>query len=137
MPPTTTRERSVSCRYAPEPTSAREARADVAKTLFSWGLGWYADEAELIISELIANAVRHGEGPAESRISYGGCYLHIEVHDDGPGRPVWREAGAEEESGRGLAVIEGVIGVSGDIRVRNDDAGDGKTVHVSICLASQ
>jgi K+-sensing histidine kinase KdpD len=137
MPSTVTRERSASYRYAPELTSAREARADVSETLFRWDLGCHADEAELIFSELIANAVRHGEGPVETRISYEGSYLHMEVHDRGPGRPVWHEAGAEDESGRGLAVILGLIGTLGSISVKNDTAGVGKTVHVSIYLASQ
>ena len=90
MPPTDTRERSVSCHYDPELTAARKARAHVCRTLSSWGLGDHADVAELIISELVANAVGHGEGPVKTRISYDGRYLHLEVHDDGPGRPVVR-----------------------------------------------
>jgi hypothetical protein len=137
MPPTVTQECSVSYRYAPELISARGARADVSETLTRWGLGCHADDARLIFSELIANAVRHGEGPVETRISYDGSYLHMEVHDEGPGRPVWREAGSEDESGRGLAVILGLIGAWGSIGVRNDAVGVGKTVHVSVYLAGQ
>jgi hypothetical protein len=134
MPPTATRERSVSCRYDPELPAARKARADIRATLSNWGLGVHADTAELILSELVANAVRHGEGPVRARIFHDGRYLHLEVHDDGPGRPVWRSVSAEDESGRGLAVIEGLIGVWGSIDVWNDPVGDGKTVHVAICV---
>jgi hypothetical protein len=134
MPPTATRERSVSCHYDPELTAARKARAHVCRTLSSWGLGDHADVAELIISELVANAVGHGEGPVMTRISYDGRYLHLEVHDDGPGRPVWHLAGTWDESGRGLTVIAGLIGAWGSTDVTDDVAGDGKTVHVAICV---
>lgn len=132
MPPTVTRERSVSCHYDPELPAARKARADICATLSDWGLDVHADTAELILSELVANAVRHGEGPVRTRIFHNGCYLHMEVHDDGPCRPVRRSVSAEDESGRGLAVIEGLIGVWGSIDVWNDPVGDGKTIHVAI-----
>lgn len=134
MPPTVTRERSVSCRYDPELPAARKARADICATLSDWGLGVHADTAELILSELVANAVRHGEGPVRTRTFHDGRYLHMEVHDDGPGRPVRRSVSAKDESGRGLAVIEGLIGVRGSIDVWNDPVGDGKTIHVAICV---
>lgn len=134
MPPTATRGRSISCRYDPELPAARKARADIRATLSDWGLGVHADIAELILSELVANAVRHGEGPVRTRISHDGRYLHLEVHDDGPGRLVRRSVSREDESGRGLAVIEGLIGVRGSIDVWNDPIGDGKTIHVAICI---
>lgn len=134
MPPTATRERCVSCCYHPELTAARKARADICATLSNWGLGVHTDTAELILSELVANAVRHGEGPVRTRIFHVGRYLHMEVHDDGPGRPVRRSVSAEDESGRGLAVIEGLIGAWGGIDVWNDPVGDGKTIHVAICV---
>jgi len=45
--------------------------------------------------------------------------------------------GAEDESGRGLAVIEGLVGLRGSISVRDDADGDGKTVHVSHLCGGQ
>ena len=134
MPPTATRERSVSWQYEPDLIAARKARGDVREALSSWGLEAHADVARTIISELVTNAVSHGEGPVGARISYDGRYLHLEVHDDGPGRPVWHLAGTWDESGRGLTVIAALIGAWGSTDVTDDVAGDGKTVHVAICV---
>jgi anti-sigma regulatory factor (Ser/Thr protein kinase) len=135
MPSTTIREGSVSCRYSRELTAPRDAREETRKTLWSWGLEDHADVAQVIISEMVTNAIRHGTGPVETRISCEHRYLHVEVHDDGPGRPVRRHATAEDESWRGLTVIDGLIRLyGGSLVVVDDDAGDGKTVCVSIRL---
>jgi anti-sigma regulatory factor (Ser/Thr protein kinase) len=136
MPSTATRERSVSCHYDRELTAPGQARDMVSKALFRWGLREHADLAEIIISELVTNAVIHGEGPVMTRVSYDGRNLRMEVHDDGPGRPVWRQAGAEDESGRGLTLIDGLIWLNGgSLGVEDDAEGDGKTVWISACLA--
>ncbi len=92
MPSTAIREGSVSCRYSRELTAPRDAREATRKTLCGWGLEDHVDVAELIISELVTNAIRHGTGPVGTRISCERRYLHLEVHDDGPGRPVRRHA---------------------------------------------
>jgi anti-sigma regulatory factor (Ser/Thr protein kinase) len=137
MPSTAMRERSVSCRYRRELTAPRDAREVTRRTLCSWGLEDHADAAQLIISELVTNAIRHGSGPVEICIFHEDLYLHIEVHDDGPGRPVRRHATAKDESWRGLAVIDGLIGpYGGSLVVVGDETGDGKTVCVSIRLPS-
>ena len=137
MPLTATREHSVSWRLSREPVQVRHAREQARKALFGWGLGEHAELAELIVSELVTNAIRHGDGPIQVRISYDGGDLRVEVHDDGPGRPVRRQATADDESGRGLALLDGFIGMYGGRRgIANDGAGHGKTVYVVICLAA-
>jgi anti-sigma regulatory factor (Ser/Thr protein kinase) len=129
------REGSVSCRYSRELTAPRDAREDTRKTLCLWGLEDQVDDAQVIVSELVTNAIRHGAGPVETRISCEGVYLHMEVHDDGPGRPVRRHATVEDVSWRGLTVIDGLIRpYGGSLIVVNDDTGDGKTVCASIRL---
>jgi signal transduction histidine kinase len=136
MPSTATRERFVSCRYDPELTAPGQARTVVSKALFRWGLGDYADLAEVIISELVTNAVCHGAGTVGIRILHDDGHLRMEVHDDGPGRPVWREAAADDESGRGLTLIEGLIRLNGgSLGVEGDTDGDGKTVWAAVRLA--
>ncbi len=51
-------------------------------------------------------------------------------------RPAWRQPTADDESGRGLALLDGLIGLHGGRRgVTDDAAGCGKTVYVVICLA--
>src|ERR1700684_1222439 len=44
----------------PVPEEARNARLFVRELLTCWGLGYLSDDAELIIAELVGNAVRHG-----------------------------------------------------------------------------
>src|SRR6516162_3076441 len=45
---------------SPVPEEARTARQFVRELLTGWGLGYLIDDAELIIAELVVNAVRHG-----------------------------------------------------------------------------
>jgi signal transduction histidine kinase len=104
--------------------------------LFGWGLEVHTELAEIIVSELVTNAICHGGGSVQARISYGNNHLHVQVHDDGPGRPVRRQATTEDECGRGLAVLDGLIEIhGGSLSVTDDSAGAGKTVSVAICLA--
>jgi signal transduction histidine kinase len=135
MPSTAIREGSVSCLYSRELTAPRDAREATRQTLRSWGLEDHVDVAELIISELVTNAIRHGAGPVGTRISCECRYLHVEVHDGGPGRPVRRHATVQDESWRGLTIIDGLAQLyGGSFVVVNDETGDGKTVCVSIRL---
>jgi signal transduction histidine kinase len=107
-------------------TTRRRARRLVPRVL---GRG-------LIVSELTTNAIRHGEGPVRVRVSHAGGRLRVAVHDQGAGRPARRRAGADEESGRGLALVDGLIGLHGGRRgTVSDRAGRGKTVYVVIGLA--
>src|SRR5580698_11163983 len=45
---------------SPVPEEARTARQFVRELLTCWGLGYLSEDAELIIAELVGNAVRHG-----------------------------------------------------------------------------
>ncbi|SRR6266568_661200 len=137
MPLTATRERSMSCRLSHEPVQVGHAREQTREALFGWGIGEHAELAELIVSELVTNAIRHGDGLVQVRVSYACGDLRVEVHDDGAGRPVRRQATAEDESGRGLALLDGLTGLYGGRRgIADDRAGHGKTVYVVICLAA-
>jgi signal transduction histidine kinase len=136
MPLTAVPELSASWPPGRGLTEPRNARHQVRKALFGWGLGEHAEDAELILSELVANAVSHGTGLVKTRISYSSGLLRMEVHDDGPGRPVRREATADDVSGRGLTVIYALLDLhGGTLGVEDDADGDGKTVYVSVCLA--
>ncbi|GAA2228609.1 hypothetical protein GCM10010232_13330 [Streptomyces amakusaensis] len=92
------------------PRSAGRARALLRERLADWGIaGETADDASLLLSELVANAVRHTPAPDGRgigvRITLGDGTLRLEVADADGRRPEPREAAAEEEDGRGLALV--------------------------------
>jgi signal transduction histidine kinase len=133
---TAMREESVSCLFGRELIEVRRAREATRKALFDWGLGERSELFELIVSEFVTNALRHGGGPIRVRISCNGSHLRIEVHDDGAGRPVRRPVTVKDESGHGLEMVDGLLAEEGGLRtVREDDTGPGKTVCASLCLA--
>lgn len=63
------------------------------------------DDATLIASELVANAIRHGRTGCRLRLQLGHGQVTVEVHDDSPGRPRVGSLNADSESGRGLAMV--------------------------------
>jgi anti-sigma regulatory factor (Ser/Thr protein kinase) len=130
---------SMCCRLSREPAQVRHARKQTREALSRWGLDEHADLAELIVSELATNAIRHGDGVVHVCVSFARGDLRVEVHDDAAGRwPVRQQAAAEDESGRGLALLDGLIGLHGGRRgVAYDSTGHRKTVYVMICLAAE
>lgn len=115
---------------------ARAARLRARMLLVSWGFRDLADLGELIVSELVANAIRHGDEPIWVRLSADNRNLRIEVHDGGAGRPFRRNPGADDESGRGLELVDGLIELHGGERGEiQDHSGPGKTVYVALSLA--
>jgi anti-sigma regulatory factor (Ser/Thr protein kinase) len=136
MPLTAMREQSISCLFGREPIEVGHAREATRKALFGWGLGEHAELFELIVSEFVTNALRHGEGPIRVRISCDSSHLRIEVHDDGAGRPVRRPVTEEDEFGHGLQIIDGLLAMEGGLRtVLEDDTSSGKTVCAALSLA--
>lgn len=118
-----------------EPVHARDARRRAQVLLAAWGLGEQVSLGELVVSELVSNAVCHGEMPIWMRLSVGSGDLRVEVHDGGAGRPVRRHVGEGDDDGRGLEVLDGLIELHGGERgVISDPSGPGKTVYVVLSL---
>ena len=103
---------------SPVPEEARAARQFVRELLTCWDLGYLSDDAELIIAELVGNAVRHGlrtSPPAVSRSKEAPalrlCLLcrsgevMLAVTDPSAEAPAPRAATADGESGRGLQIV--------------------------------
>lgn len=69
-----------------------------------------ADDAGLVVSELVTNSVRHARAPRGhvilTRFACLGGAVRIEVHDANAGEPEMRSASPTEESGRGLALVD-------------------------------
>jgi anti-sigma regulatory factor (Ser/Thr protein kinase) len=91
--------------------SVRKARRELRGTLGEWGLDGLAESAELVLSELMTNALRHARSPrgrlVETRYERvgGGC-VRIEVHDANDRIPQMRRAADDDEGGRGLALVD-------------------------------
>lgn len=92
-----------------------QARRELRRELAAWGLKELADTAELVLSELFGNAVRHALGPVDRQVETryepladGG--VRIEVHDASGVHPERQDASADAESGRGLALVDALTG---------------------------
>lgn len=66
------------------------------------------DAALLLTSELVTNAVRHGEGDITCRLWAGPEVLRVEVSDASPTVPHAVDRGLVADSGRGLHIVESV-----------------------------
>ncbi|MFD7874061.1 PAS domain S-box protein [Streptomyces sp. NPDC059766] len=87
------------------PASVPEGRALLHKTLSSWNCTASADDALLLLSETLTNAVQHAEGPLGLHLHRTATDLTVEVSDRSPQLPQPRLAGEDEESGRGLILV--------------------------------
>jgi anti-sigma regulatory factor (Ser/Thr protein kinase) len=76
-----------------------------------WGLQELSETAQLCVSELVANVIKHvGPGtPTTLAVSMSGTRLRMEVHDPDPrALPTLTDVDADAESGRGMALIEAI-----------------------------
>ena len=88
------------------PTEARRARRELQGCLAGWGLvGETADVALLLTSELVTNALRHGQPPVVLRARLEDLVLTVEVHDHGSGTARPRDAAPDDTGGRGLLLV--------------------------------
>lgn len=79
----------------------------------------------LVASELVNNAIRHGEGRVTVRFWPRPDGLRMEVTDSGPRGPEPTRPDADDESGRGLLIVDALASRWGSEPV---EAGPGKTV---------
>ncbi|MFJ9798359.1 ATP-binding SpoIIE family protein phosphatase [Streptomyces sp. NPDC101145] len=85
-------------------TAARTARRLVRTQLEEWELADLTDIMELVVSELVGNALRYGGGPGSLRLLRH-SRLCVEVSDNGPDLPQIQHAELSAEGGRGLQLI--------------------------------
>ncbi|MDX3607970.1 SpoIIE family protein phosphatase [Streptomyces sp. FL06-04B] len=90
---------------ADEDTTPATARVLVRDRLQGWGLDEdTVDATELIVSELVTNAVRYGTPPLRLRLLLDST-LTCEVHDGSTAAPHLRHARTVDEGGRGLFIV--------------------------------
>jgi serine phosphatase RsbU (regulator of sigma subunit) len=87
-----------------EPAVVAEARARAASQLAAWGLAEITFTTEIIVSELLTNAIRHAEPPIQLRMILDGA-LNCEVSDGSSTAPHLRRAERYDEDGRGLLLV--------------------------------
>ncbi|MEU2074513.1 ATP-binding protein [Streptomyces sp. NPDC013489] len=80
-------------------------RRDAARRLAEWGLEHLSYGTELIVSELVTNAIRYGRQPARLRLIHEGATLTCEVTDGSSTAPHLRRAAVGDEGGRGLFLV--------------------------------
>jgi PAS domain S-box-containing protein len=87
------------------PDSVPEGRAFLGKALTSWDCTEAADDAPLLLSEILTNAVQYAQGPIGLHVCRTDTELTVEVSDRSPHLPQPRPAAEDEESGRGLILV--------------------------------
>lgn len=109
------------------------ARRVLRRQLQVWGVsGELADTAELLLSELVTNAVQaqaSGGPDVGVRFSWAGGRLRLEVRDASGELPVRNEAEEDDECGRGLVLVDALASGWGVVR-----GAIGKTVWVEVAV---
>ncbi|QCB21027.1 SpoIIE family protein phosphatase [Streptomyces sp. SS52] len=88
----------------PDPAHVADVRRSVNERLAAWGLEETAFVLELVVSELVTNAIRYGEPPIQLRLIRDGALI-CEVSDGSSTSPHLRRAHAYDEGGRGLLLV--------------------------------
>ncbi|WP_392842621.1 SpoIIE family protein phosphatase [Streptomyces sp. LN500] len=88
-----------------DPAAVSHARTHIAEKLTAWGLTDAAPTTELIVSELVTNAIRHAQPPIQLRLINHAGSLVCEVADGSSTSPHLRRARTLDENGRGLFIV--------------------------------
>jgi hypothetical protein len=122
------------------PTAVPCARLHVKHVMREWQMQEMADTVELIVSELVTNAMRASEGLTSSRfaghwapglppvrlwLASDGQHAVVQVWDANDQLPVRQHAALDAESGRGLQLVESLANEWGSY---TPDASSGKVV---------
>jgi hypothetical protein len=102
------------------------ARAFLTQLLHGWDVSdSVIDDASLLTTELMSNAVEHGTGIVHLEIAVHDGLLRVGVHDDAVELPVRREASNSRLEGRGIWLVQSIARDWG-----SDSSGEepGKTV---------
>ncbi|MFE0509144.1 ATP-binding protein [Streptomyces sp. NPDC058964] len=106
-----------------ELASARQARRLVTAQLSEWAQDDVADTVELLVSELVTNALRHTRGPLRLNLRLRDSRLLCEVEDTEPSGPVRNVVDPDAEGGRGTELLDLLADSWGTIRTAT-----GKTI---------
>jgi anti-anti-sigma regulatory factor/anti-sigma regulatory factor (Ser/Thr protein kinase) len=111
-----------------EPGAIAAARDAVRTACTAWHLPGLVADAELLVTELVSNAIRYSSGDIALRILLAEHHLHLSVRDANPEPPRLVSPDADTgEGGRGLVLIDAIATSWGMVRNRS-----GKTVWATL-----
>lgn len=90
----------------PDGRAAGAARRTVAAELRRLGLPTLADDASLLVSEVVTNVIVHAVTSPRLRVEAIPGGLRVEVADDSPVAPALRRPGTTSTTGRGIRLVE-------------------------------
>ena len=93
----------------PVAASVPRVRALVRAALRDWGLEPFLETAELMVSEIVTNAVRYARGDLDIQLARGET-LVLEVADDDERLPHLTPIAPDDEHGRGLTLVDAIAG---------------------------
>ncbi|MDT0462182.1 ATP-binding SpoIIE family protein phosphatase [Streptomyces gibsoniae] len=111
----------------------RTARRFVRDSMHEWGRDATADDLELIVSEVVTNALIHADSEVDLRLREYPDHVRLEVRDSASTPPipssisVLEEESAQAEHGRGLVIVDGLARIWG-----TSPSGRGKTVWLEL-----
>lgn len=107
------------------------ARDVVVQACREWDLDGVAGNAEVIVSELVSNAVRHARPPLHLLLAVRGARLHLALRDGSAALPQPVRGGPPPtgDNGRGLMLIDGIAAAWGSMRTT-----EGKVVWATLRL---
>ncbi|MFG2342357.1 ATP-binding protein [Streptomyces yangpuensis] len=127
------REDAVGDGHAAPPGSAAAARARVRELLLLAGVSLdsvIAADAMLVTSELVTNAIRHGDGVIDFRADIAGDVLRLSIADANPRLPAARTGTVDHPGGYGWPLIQRLTE-----HVDCSTRADGKTITTALRLS--
>ncbi|MFF4500187.1 ATP-binding protein [Streptomyces sp. NPDC001401] len=109
--------------FIAHPNEVAQLRRMLKLRLILWGLPDHVDAAQICVTELVTNVIRHvGEGtPVTLRVALSEPYLRLEVEDpDTRALPTLLAASTVSESGRGMALVDAMTDHRWGVILRGD-----------------
>jgi CheY-like chemotaxis protein len=115
--------KQATMRFGPDIHDIALARRFVADCCAEWDRSPICDDAAIVVSELVANALVHTRSACEMTVGLRDDVLRVEVVDHGGGMPDLRDGAVGDERGRGLVLVSILCSAWG-----SEPRDDGKSV---------